>query len=53
MENGLVTADGTKVLTVEEYERFINAIPEAFWCIVRHPKKSLNISFYDFKIATF
>jgi hypothetical protein len=28
MENGLVTADGTKVLTVEEYNRFINAIPE-------------------------
>jgi hypothetical protein len=28
MENGLVTADGTKVLTVEEYDRFIGAIPE-------------------------
>jgi hypothetical protein len=22
MENGLVTADGTKILTVEEYDRF-------------------------------
>ena len=33
MENGLVTADGTKVLTVEEYERFINAIPEAMKAI--------------------
>ena len=27
MENGLVTADGTKVLTVEEYDRLVNAIP--------------------------
>ncbi len=26
MEIGLVTADGTKVLTVEEYDRFINSI---------------------------
>lgn len=29
MENGLVTADGTKVLTVEEYDKFIQAIPES------------------------
>lgn len=28
MENGLVTADGTKVLTVEEYEIFIQTIPD-------------------------
>lgn len=28
MENGLVTGDGTKVLTVEEYDIFIQAIPE-------------------------
>jgi hypothetical protein len=28
MENGLVTADGTNILTVEEYDRFVNAIPE-------------------------
>lgn len=28
MENGLVTADGTKVLTVQEYDNFIQAIPE-------------------------
>jgi len=28
MENGLVTSDGTKVLTVEEFDRFIQAIPE-------------------------
>jgi hypothetical protein len=27
MDNGLVTSDGTKVLTVAEYERFINFIP--------------------------
>jgi integrase len=27
MENGLVTADGTRVLTVEEYDRFVQAIP--------------------------
>lgn len=27
-ENGLVTNDGTKVLTVEEYDKFINSIPE-------------------------
>ncbi|RPJ79095.1 MAG: site-specific integrase [Alphaproteobacteria bacterium] len=29
MENGLVTGDGTKVLTVEEYDKFIQAIPES------------------------
>jgi len=29
MENGLVTSDGTKVLTVEEYDKFLLAIPEA------------------------
>lgn len=29
IENGLVTGDGTKVLTVEEYEKFVNAIPES------------------------
>lgn len=28
MENGLVTEDGTNVLTVEEYYNFIQAIPE-------------------------
>lgn len=28
MENGLVTSDGTKVLTVEEYDKFISYIPE-------------------------
>ena len=33
MENGLVTADGTKVLTVEEYDRFITAIPESMKAI--------------------
>ena len=33
MKNGLVTADGTKVLTVEEYDRFINAIPESMKAI--------------------
>jgi hypothetical protein len=33
MENGLVTADGTKILTVEEYERFINVIPESMKAI--------------------
>lgn len=27
-ENGLVTADGTKVLTVQEYDKFISTIPE-------------------------
>jgi len=26
-QNELVTADGTKVLTVEEYDKFINSIP--------------------------
>ena len=30
MENGLVTADGTKVLTVEEYDRFVQAVPNKF-----------------------
>ena len=30
MENGLVTSDGTKVLTVEEYDRFVKAIPAKF-----------------------
>ena len=29
MENGLVTGDGTKILTVEEYDKFIQAIPES------------------------
>ena len=24
-QNGLVTADGTKVLTVEEYDKFLNS----------------------------
>src|SRR5665647_2682017 len=28
MENGLVTSDGTKVLTVEEYDTFLKSIPE-------------------------
>ena len=28
MDNGLVTGDGTKVLTVEEYDRFLKYIPE-------------------------
>ena len=26
MENGLVTPDGTKILTVAEYDRFVNFI---------------------------
>jgi hypothetical protein len=29
-ENGLVTSDGTKVLNVEEYDKFIKAMPEKF-----------------------
>ena len=33
MENELVTADGTKVPTVEEYDRFITAIPESMKAI--------------------
>jgi hypothetical protein len=33
MENGLVTADGTKVITVEEYDRFIGVIPESMKAI--------------------
>ncbi|HZY24533.1 MAG TPA: tyrosine-type recombinase/integrase [Bacteroidales bacterium] len=28
-QNGLVTADGTKVLTVEEYDKFLQVVPEA------------------------
>lgn len=28
-QNGLVTADGTKMLTVEEYEKFLHVVPEA------------------------
>jgi len=28
-QNGLVTADGTKVLTVEDYDKFLQAVPEA------------------------
>lgn len=28
MDNGLVTSDGTKVLTVEEYDNFLKFIPE-------------------------
>jgi hypothetical protein len=30
MENGLVTPDGTKVLTVAEYDRFVSFIPAKF-----------------------
>ncbi len=30
MDNGLVTSDGTKVLTVAEYDRFVNFIPIKF-----------------------
>ena len=30
MENGLVTPDGTKVLTVEENDRFIQTVPNKF-----------------------
>jgi len=30
MENGLVTSDETKVLTVAEYDRFVNFIPMKF-----------------------
>ena len=33
MPNGLVTADGTKILTVEKYDRFITAIPESMKAI--------------------
>jgi hypothetical protein len=33
MKNGLVTADGTKILTVEEYDRFINAMLESMKAI--------------------
>jgi hypothetical protein len=35
MENGSVTADGTKILTVEEYDRFTTAIPESMKAILR------------------
>jgi len=28
-QNGLVTANGNKVLTVEEYDKFLQAVPEA------------------------
>jgi hypothetical protein len=28
-QNGLVTADGTKVLTVEEFDKFLQVVPEA------------------------
>jgi len=28
-QNGLVTADGTKVLTVEEYDKFLQVVPES------------------------
>jgi integrase len=28
MDNGLFTADGTKILTVQEYDTFINCVPE-------------------------
>jgi hypothetical protein len=31
--HSLVTADGTKVLTVEKYDRFIGAIPESMKAI--------------------
>lgn len=30
MDNGLVTSDGTKVLTVAEYDQFVNFIPVKF-----------------------
>jgi integrase len=30
MENVLVTADGTRVLTVEEYDRFVQTVPNKF-----------------------
>jgi len=30
LENGLVTADGTKVLIVAEYDKFVNFIPIKF-----------------------
>ena len=30
MDNGLVTSDGTKVLTVVEYDRFVYFIPMKF-----------------------
>jgi hypothetical protein len=30
MDNGLITSDGTKVLTVAEYNRFVNFIPMEF-----------------------
>ena len=33
MPNGLVTADGTKILTVEEYDRFMTTIPESMKAI--------------------
>jgi hypothetical protein len=33
LEKGLVTADGTKILTVEKYDRFITAIPESMKAI--------------------
>jgi ureidoglycolate hydrolase len=33
MENGLVNADGIKVLTVEEYDKFRDVIPESMKAI--------------------
>jgi hypothetical protein len=34
MGNGLVTSDGTKVLTVAEYYLFVNSIPMKFKLIL-------------------
>ena len=39
MENRLVTADGTKVLTVEEYDRFVQTVPNKFRPISNHTTK--------------
>ncbi|MCK9576597.1 MAG: site-specific integrase [Clostridia bacterium] len=33
MENGLTTGEGTRVLTVQEYDKFIQAVPERFRAI--------------------
>ena len=43
MDNGLVTGDGTKVLTVEEYDKFLQFIPEKKQGKTYRPAFELNV----------
>ena len=48
MENGSVTVEGNQIVTVEEYDRFIIAIPKSMKAIFEILKHSFMHSFLKF-----